>query len=210
MKTIITIQHTQSEQHINGMIGSLKDWDLTEVGIQQAHRIGKQLFDECRNKSFVMYSSDLIRAKHTAEIISDYFDIEPIYTEALREFSLGEAIGKSKEWARNNLQCPVWAGTVDWAKEFEDKPFIGAESKADVWNRVSDFLKSVFSGNEENFIIVSHDGTLSVLYAIWLGLDIKMLDSCNLSGKTGGLSVLCEDLDGHRIIKHLNDMSYIK
>lgn len=209
MKRIITIQHTQSEQHINGMIGSHRDWDLTEVGIEQAHRIGKRLFGQVKDERFIMYSSDLIRAKHTAEIISGNLGIKPIYTEALREFNLGEAVGKSKEWAKNNRQCPVWTGTVDWAKNIYDRPFSGAESKADVWNRVSEFLKSILASSEENIIIVSHDGTLSVLYAIWLGLDIKMLDKCNLSGKTGGVSVLCEDLEGNRIIKHLNDMSYI-
>ena len=41
MKKIITIQHTQSEQHINGMIGSWADWDLTPHGIKSAELIGK-------------------------------------------------------------------------------------------------------------------------------------------------------------------------
>lgn len=42
MKNIITIQHTQSIHHINGMVGSWTDWDLSELGIQQAvaHRAG--------------------------------------------------------------------------------------------------------------------------------------------------------------------------
>ncbi|MBQ7983080.1 MAG: hypothetical protein IJ302_05905 [Clostridia bacterium] len=35
MKTIITIQHTESEQHRNGMIGSVSDWNLTEAGQKQ-------------------------------------------------------------------------------------------------------------------------------------------------------------------------------
>ena len=63
---------------------------------------------------------------------------------------------------------------------------------------------------DENIIIVSHDGTLSVLYALWLGMDIEMLNKCNLSGKTGGVSVLQEDDDGNRIIARLNDMSYMR
>lgn len=41
MKTIITIQHTQSVHHTNGMVGSWTDWDLTELGINQAINIGK-------------------------------------------------------------------------------------------------------------------------------------------------------------------------
>ena len=43
MKNIITIQHTQSVHHTNGMVGSWTDWDLTELGVQQAERIGCKL-----------------------------------------------------------------------------------------------------------------------------------------------------------------------
>ena len=40
MKTIITIQHTQSIHHTNGMVGSWTDWALSELGKEQAQRIG--------------------------------------------------------------------------------------------------------------------------------------------------------------------------
>lgn len=43
MKNVITIQHTQSIHHTNGMVGSWMDWDLSELGIQQAHQLGKNL-----------------------------------------------------------------------------------------------------------------------------------------------------------------------
>lgn len=210
MRNIITIQHPQSEQHINKMIGSLGDWNLTELGIKQAHSIGKNLADEYKNQHFSIYSSDLPRAKQTAKIVSGYFNTTPVFTTVLREFDLGEANGKSKEWARNNQQCPMWQGTIDWAKSVYDKPFIGAESKVDVWDRLSKFLNDVLTETDEDIIIVSHDGTLSILYALWLGMDIEMLNKCNLSGKTGGVSVLQEDDDGDRIIARLNDMSYMK
>ena len=67
LKNIITIQHTQSVQHTNGMIGSWTDWDLTELGIEQAKRIGERLSQEIKNGRYVMYSSDLLRTKHTAK-----------------------------------------------------------------------------------------------------------------------------------------------
>ena len=210
MRNIITIQHTQSEQHINKMIGSLGNWNLTELGIKQAHSIGENLAEEYKNQKFVIYSSDLPRAKQTAEIVSDYFNTTPIFTTALREFDLGDANGESKEWARNNQQCSVWQGTIDWAKSVYDKPFVGAESKADVWNRISKFLDEILIQTDDDIILVSHDGTLSILYALWLGMDIEMLNKCNLSGKTGGVSVLQKDNDGNHIIARLNDMSYVK
>ena len=46
MKKIITIQHQQSLQHVNRMIGSWGNWDLTEIGIVQANNIGKHLAAE--------------------------------------------------------------------------------------------------------------------------------------------------------------------
>lgn len=51
MKNIITIQHTQSIHHINGMIGSWTDWNLSTLGIEQANNIGKKLETELINKN---------------------------------------------------------------------------------------------------------------------------------------------------------------
>ncbi len=209
MKNIITIQHPQSIQHTNGMIGSWRDWDLTEQGIIHANLIGKRLYLELDNKRFVMYSSDLLRAKRTADIVASYLNIKPIYSEALREFNLGEAIGNSKMWARENNECTVWPGTIDWGEKIDDIPFKGAESKRDVWKRLRIFHDEIMANDEENIILVSHDGTLSIFYALWLGLGIEQINKCNLSGKKGGVSFLSEDTSKNRIIHRLNDLSYI-
>ena len=69
MKQIITIQHTQSIHHTNGMVGSWTDWDLSELGIEQAEKIGQKLAKQLSGYKIVMYASDLLRAKHTAEIV---------------------------------------------------------------------------------------------------------------------------------------------
>lgn len=61
-----------------------------------------------------------------------------------------------------------------------------------------------------NAMLVVNEVTESILYALWLRMDIEMLNKCNLSGKTGGVSVLQKDNDGNRIIARLNDMSYVK
>ena len=85
MKHIITVQHTQSVHHTNGMAGSWTDWDLTELGKKQADRIGKKLKDELAGKAVTVYSSDLKRAKQTADEIAKYFDVQPILRSELRE-----------------------------------------------------------------------------------------------------------------------------
>ncbi|WP_243156065.1 histidine phosphatase family protein [Clostridium sp. C2-6-12] len=133
MKSIITIQHTQSIHHTNGMVGSWTDWDLSEHGKIQANKIGSNLSLELKNKEYIVYSSDLLRAKHTAEIVSKYLDIKPIITEVLRERNLGMAVGKSVQWLKENIECQE--------KTIDDKMFHNAESRRDVWNRLYPFYK---------------------------------------------------------------------
>ena len=87
MKTIITIQHTQSTHHTNGMVGSWTDWELTELGVNQAKRIGEKLKAELKGREFVMYSSDLLSAKQTAEIVGELLGLSPILRTELREKS---------------------------------------------------------------------------------------------------------------------------
>ena len=210
MRKIITIQHTQSEQHLNKMIGSWYDWKLTPLGIEQANNIGKHLSSEINANEYCLFSSDLLRAKQTSEIVASYLKIQPTYTEALREFNLGEAVGHSKEWATENLRCPVFPGTLDWAQNINEKPFKNAETKVEVWDRVSDFLTRTLQSTNKNLIIVSHDGTLSILFSICLGLDIHQLNKISIFGKTGGVSFLSEDDYGNKILHRLNDMQYIK
>ena len=104
MKTIITIQHTQSIHHTNGMVGSWTDWDLSELGIQQAKRIGEKLKVELADRELVMYSSDLKRAKQTAENVGEYLGISPVLRTELRERNLGRCCGKSVKWLRENIE----------------------------------------------------------------------------------------------------------
>ncbi|HEX3037988.1 MAG TPA: histidine phosphatase family protein [Oscillospiraceae bacterium] len=200
MKNIITIQHTQSIHHTNGMIGSWTDWDLSDLGVEQAKRIGERLFSEIKDKQYIIYSSDLLRAKHTAKIVAEFFNIEPILTDNLRERNLGEAVGKSVEWAHQN--------TIVWEKTIDDKPFIGAESRREAWNRLMKFYNEMMESADENLIIVSHGDALSIFNAIWLGLNVEMLNKCDLFGKAGGVSFMHENSDGKHIITRLSDLSY--
>lgn len=202
MRHIITIQHTQSLHHTNGMVGSWTDWDLSDLGKIQANKIGIKLEDELKGKKYIMYSSDLLRASHTAEIVAKYLNITPIITEELRERNLGIAVGKSVQWLRENIECQE--------KTVDDKMFHDAESRRDVWNRLIVFYKKIIEYEHENIIIVSHGDTLSIFNAMWLGLDIEMLNKCDLLGMAGGISFMNENQDGKHIIRRLSDMSYLK
>ena len=135
MKNIITVQHTQSVRHTNGMVGSWTDWDLAESGKKQADNIGKKLNEELSGSDVVLYSSDLKRARQTADEIAKYLNVEPIFRQELRERNLGRCCGKSVDWLRENGECEE--------KTVDDRLFSDGESRRDAWNRLLPFYEEV-------------------------------------------------------------------
>lgn len=201
MKTIITVQHTQSVHHINGMVGSWTNWKLSELGLMQAEKIGKKLKEELDGKRVVLYSSDLLRAKQTAEKIGEYLELAPILRKELRERNLGKCCGKSVQWLRDNMERQE--------KTIDDKMFSDAESRRDEWGRLKPFFDEIMSDSEENIIIVSHGDLLSIFNTMFMGLDIESINTCEMFGFAGGVSYMFEDNEGKRFIKKISDMSYI-
>lgn len=202
MKTIITIQHTQSIHHTNGMVGSWTDWELSELGVNQARNIGQKLKSELAGRTFVMYSSDLLRARQTAENVGNYLGITPILRRELRERNLGKCCGKSVQWLRENIE--------QQEKNIDDRLFSDAESRRDEWNRLKPFFDEIMSNEEENIIIVSHGDLLGVFNTMFLGLDVETINTCEMFGLSGGVSYMFENNEGKRVIKRISDMSYIK
>lgn len=201
MKTIITIQHTQSVHHTNGMVGSWTDWELSDLGVQQANRIGEKLKAELFEKEFVMYSSDLLRAKQTAENVGKYLGLKPNLRTELRERNLGKCCGKSVQWLRENLEMQE--------KTIDDRLFSDAESRREEWNRLKPFFDEIMAGNDENIIIVSHGDLLSVFNTMFLGLSVETINTSEIFGMAGGVSYMFENNEGKRFIKKISDMSYI-
>ena len=187
MKTIYTVQHTQSIHHTNGMVGSWTDWELTDLGKQQADQISLKLQKELEGKD--------------VGFIADRLQVTPVYRTELRERNLGKCCGKSVQWLRENIECPE--------KTIDDRLFSDAESRRDEWNRLKPFFDSVMAEEAENIIIVSHGDLLSVFNAMFLGLEAESLNSVDLFGFAGGVSQMIVKDDGKRTIRRLSDMSYV-
>ena len=202
MKSIITVQHTQSVHHTNGMVGSWTDWELTELGREQADRIGKKLFEATGGRPFAIYSSDLLRAKQTAEEIAKYFNVQPILRKELRERNLGKCCGKSVQWLKENLEMQE--------KTVDDRLFSDAESRRDEWNRLKPFFDEIMSNDETSIMIVSHGDLLSVFNNMFMGLEVESMNTCEMFGYAGGVSNMIENNEGKRFIKKISDMSFVE
>ena len=202
MKHIITIQHTQSVHHTNGMVGSWTDWDLSDLGRQQAENIGRNLVNLVGDGQFVLYSSDLKRAAQTAEAVGRHLGLTPILRTELREGNLGKACGKSVQWLRENLEMQE--------KTVDDRLVSDAESRRDIWNRLLPFFHEIMENDEENIIIVSHGGLLSVFNAMFQGLPVESMNTCELWGGAGSVSRMTVKDDGKRMIRCMGDLSFLK
>lgn len=183
MKIIYTLQHPQSEHHLNGRVGSWTDWDLTELGIAQAERIAFHLKEELKDKPVRLLSSDLKRAWHTAQIVGQALNVTPEKKIRLRERNLGEAVGHSVAWLKENLLQPEI--TID------DRLFPSAQTRREQYVQLKPLLDELLAEEEEILLLVSHGDTLGILHALWLGLEAEALNSIQLAGSAGGVSEFC-------------------
>lgn len=197
-KTIITVQHTQSQHHINGMIGAWGDWELTDDGRRHAFEIGKWLmYEDCSN-GFTMYSSDLKRAEQTAVEINKTLDIPCILTETLREVNAGAGNGKPREWYNTHKKQRGEGYDPDY------KPFADAESDRELWQRLYPFYQKLMSDSKERVLIISHGTVLSFLHRMMMGYSFDEISKLRFTGTPGGVTKFIIETNGQTVLDYLS------
>ncbi|MCE7746679.1 MAG: histidine phosphatase family protein [Candidatus Heimdallarchaeota archaeon] len=162
---VVLIRHGQSEGNILQVIQGQEDYPLTKKGEEQAHKAGRELkethhFDR-------IYSSDLLRATKTAEIIASYFNgMEITFSEKLRELHFGSFQGrKSLELTDEDKVClnSCWNNST---KRYPD-----GETVEELSARVTEVFSEITNSNTENstILIVCHRRTLFCLLKQILG-----------------------------------------
>lgn len=154
------VRHAQSEANAADILGG--DYPLTKLGEEQARVLHKKL----RHISFSsVYSSDLVRAKKTAEILSLERNITINSTEVLRERSFGKLDGRLMDEIKHEFE--VWAKTVE--KMTKDERFNhvdknGIENDSSVIGRYFTFLREIsLASLDRNILIVSHSSVMRSL-----------------------------------------------
>ena len=183
MKNIITIQHPQAEHHITKMVGGNTDWPLTEIGKTHAHNIGKNIQKLIKTKSCLIYSSDLLRTKQTSEIINKYLNLEIVYRQALREINVGEAKGKSIDWANQNCKPRENISSVQY------RPFPMAETFEEVYYRVAPIIDEILNNEYEEIIIVGHGLALVMFLLQWLNIPVEFMENIAFETTAGAVSI---------------------
>jgi len=169
-------RHGQTDGNVKGIwAGSETDIPLNEIGRQQAW----ELADKLRGKSFDVYSSPLIRAVQTANIIARGCDVTIM--QNLRECNFGVAEGSSfaqtKEiYGEDFVNALLWP-----TEETADLRFPNGESKREVFERVDFCLSRIISRHTLSWskpvvCVVCHAGVFS---ALQFGLRLKNVPFAN-------------------------------
>lgn len=92
--TIYVVRHGETTANVRGIMQGTTDYPLTPKGIQQA----KNLASEFKHATIdAVFSSDLLRAKRTAEIIALEHELLVTTKKAIRERHFGHFEGKPYE-----------------------------------------------------------------------------------------------------------------
>ena len=149
---IYLIRHGQTDWNLEKKTQGHTDISLNQNGIEQAKQISKIIGNYKIDK---IYSSDLSRAKETAEIINENFGLDIILDKRLREINYGDLEGIP----RPTLSQDVW-------DTFNNNPEkLNAEPIVNVFDRIKSFFNEL--DYNENIIIVTHGGALrTIMYYI--------------------------------------------
>ena len=179
MIKLLLVRHGQTEGNVLGLYQGRTDVDLNDVGREQAEKIGRRLSLE---KIDAIYSSDLKRARQTAERIASFHQIAVLLREELRELNVGDFEGKHpEEIEREHGPMENMWKEGEWSAP-------GGETLSDFSARVSRFVEEVRGRHEEDetVVAVAHGGSLRSLIAGFLGIGPEAwwrmeLDSTSLS-----------------------------
>ncbi len=160
------IRHGETLWNATGQLQGHADIELSEQGLEQCERLSKRLGGLC---FAAVYASDLLRAKHTAEIIvqkTDCFDKTVRLEPRLREIDVGLLSGLHYRDIPTLFPEYVLALQRDaWQTR---RP--AGESMADLYARVQNCLLELHSRHAgERVLIVTHGGVVRVAVALALG-----------------------------------------
>ena len=202
MHPIILVRHGQAEHNVSDLNGGWSQTGLTELGRVQVHAAARRLSEELEGCSIRLVSSDLRRARQTAEIIGEALGVAPEYVAGVREFNNGVAAGKTKQESREFYVEPH-EPLLDW------QPYPGAETWRRMYARVSEAMYELMENHTVPMLIVTHGGTIVSIVSWWLQLSPEQMRSVSFHCEPASITVLnLTELGEHRL-ERLNDTQHL-
>lgn len=167
--TFYLVRHGLTDWNVEGRLQGQVDIPLNKEGEKQALEVAEKYF---KNVHFdAVFSSDLLRARRTAQIITLNRKITIKTTKILRERSFGPHEGKTIEQMEKELK-------IDLEKlrtlSYEQAKKIGIETDEELMNRFLPFVRELALAYEGKTILLVSHGSLIRVFLQRVGFyDIK-------------------------------------
>ncbi|GAB2611603.1 histidine phosphatase family protein [Streptomyces capparidis] len=190
MRSVYVVTHPEATHHVEGVVGGWHDSRLTPAGRRAAARAARALRARIPEGAEVeVFSSDLRRARETAEEVAGLFGVAPVLDRRLREKSYGEAEGRPQEWLDRRFVPPP----ADGDRMGHHEGVRGAETRGDLARRVHDATEEILRRPCEHQIVVTHGFALTFVVTAWIGMPYESLGSVSFRAPSGSITVLHED-----------------
>ena len=205
MRRIAVVIHTEAQHHVDQLVGGWYDSSLTDKGKGQARQVGIALRSVFPELQVPIVSSDLLRARQTAEIIGEHLGTTVTLDSGFRELSYGVAEGRPKAWLDKRIVPTPAKGS-----RLDHRVCEGAESRRDLATRVYAAMNEILFSDQKDLVIVTHGFAATFVISCWIGLPIESAGYVAFSVSPASLSLLVEDdVFLNRGVIRLNDTSHL-
>ncbi|CNG67345.1 alpha-ribazole-5'-phosphate phosphatase [Yersinia enterocolitica] len=167
---LFLVRHGQTEANLRGVFCGLTDLALTPLGVEQVGDVASWLADVAFADGV---SSQLLRARHTADIVLAGHPLNADINDQLNEMNFGE-------WEmrhHHDLQREDPDAWAAWVTDWQQASPTGGESFIQFSDRVESVVQSLLSTNshqtnrhDNNQLLVAHQGILSLMLARLLAM----------------------------------------
>ncbi len=198
--TLYLVRHGQSiGNSLNRMLGHT-DLDLTELGYKQAEMTANAL----RDVNFAaIYSSDLLRAKNTAQASATLHNLDVITDEGLREIHLGKWEGAYKSQLDKEDLDLILNG---WHKQYGEFRCPGGEAVYDATMRVYVALEEIARKHEGQTVMATlHAGVIRGFWGVISGIPKEKWATETVFPSNSSYSIIEYDGEKFTPVSYSND-----
>lgn len=199
MTELFFVRHGRTAENTAKRFQGHTDTHLDETGRWQAERLAHRME---RYEIRALYSSDLTRARQTAEAVSHRLGLATVTRRDLREIDVGSAAGLTKDELRRRHPAIFGEG---WPAV----PFPGGESYVQTSARVTAAAREIAMRHErQRVVLVTHGGAIRGAIA---GLtDIPIPSLAGLVVANTSITCVAIDSAGRGHLRVVNDAAHLE
>ncbi len=199
---LMLIRHGETDWNATLRYQGHANIPLNEQGRAQAQKAGARL---AHYRAAAIYTSDILRAAETAEIVGAATGLTPEPMPNLREIDVGQWEGLTPEELYRRFPEHMAAFDRDPARTVR----LGGESYAQLQERALIALNDIHAAypGDELVLAVSHGGTIRALLCHIIGLDLAHFGRLWLDN--GSFTELRHGAHGWRLVR-LNDVAHME